>query len=31
VGEAFVSGEEYPTYFIKLEGMRETVATELGD
>ena len=31
MGEAFVSDEEYPTYFTKLEGMRETVAAELGD
>jgi ubiquinone/menaquinone biosynthesis C-methylase UbiE len=27
--EAFVSDEEYPTYFVKLEGMRERVAAEL--
>ncbi len=27
--EAFVSDEEYPTYFVKLEGMREKVAEEL--
>ena len=31
MGEAFVSDEDYPTYFTKLEGMRETVAAELGD
>jgi len=31
MGEACVSDEEYPTYFIKLEGMRETVAAELLD
>jgi ubiquinone/menaquinone biosynthesis C-methylase UbiE len=29
MGEAFVSDEEYPTYFVKLEGMREKVAAEL--
>jgi ubiquinone/menaquinone biosynthesis C-methylase UbiE len=29
MGEAFVSDEEYPTYFVKLEGMRERVAAEL--
>jgi len=31
MGEAFVSDEEYPTYFVKLEGMREKVSAELGD
>jgi SAM-dependent methyltransferase len=31
MGEAFVSDEDYPTYFTKLEGMREKVAAELGD
>lgn len=31
MGEAFVSDEEYPTYFIKLGGLRETVVAELGD
>jgi len=31
MGEAFVSDEEYPTYFVKLEGMRDKVAAELGD
>lgn len=31
MGEAFVSDEEYPTYFVTLEGMRETVSAELGD
>jgi len=30
MGEAFVSDEEYPTYFVTLEGMREAVAAELG-
>jgi len=29
VCEAFVSDEEYPTYFVKLEGMRGKVAEEL--
>ena len=31
MGEAFVSDEQYSTYFVSLEGMRETVAAELGD
>jgi ubiquinone/menaquinone biosynthesis C-methylase UbiE len=31
VGEAFVSDEESPTYFVTLEGMRETVSAELGN
>jgi ubiquinone/menaquinone biosynthesis C-methylase UbiE len=31
MGEAFVSDEEYPTYFVKLEGVRDKVAAELGD
>jgi ubiquinone/menaquinone biosynthesis C-methylase UbiE len=29
VSETFVSDEEYPSYFVKLEGMREEVAAEL--
>jgi len=29
MSETFVSDEEYPTYFVKLEGMREKVAAEL--
>ena len=29
MGEAFVSDDEYPTYYVKLESMRETVAAEL--
>jgi len=31
MGEAFVSDDEYPTYYVKLEGMRGTVAAELED
>ena len=31
MGEALVSDDEYPTYYVKLEGMRETVAAELVD
>jgi len=30
MGEAYVSDEEYPTYFVTLDGMRKTVASELG-